>query len=85
MQKVGAQVVIFSYYVIGLPISLFLAFYNEMGPEGLVLGSLIGTIVHGALYVALISRFDWVAQSESALARSQMHVNRSATGDVDEQ
>lgn len=86
MQKVGAQVVIFSYYVIGIPISLFLAFHNEMGPEGLVLGSLIGTIVHGALYVALIFRFDWVAQSESAMARSQMHVNRSAAaaGDVDE-
>ena len=79
MQRVGARVVIFSYYVIGLPTSLFLAFYIDMGPLGLVFGSVLGTIVHAAFYVVMISRFDWKSQSESALARSKIHHERAST------
>lgn len=45
LQRVGGPIVLFSYYVIGLPISAILAFKFKIGVVGLCVGTTVGTWV----------------------------------------
>ena len=63
-QAVAGPIVVFSYYVIGLPISVMLAFplggrgYN-MDLMGLVIGTTVGTYTHMLLFALVVSRTHW--------------------------
>lgn len=59
-QKIGGRIVVFSYYVIAIPISVLLAYHwggsfdFGLGTLGLCLGTLAGTYSHCFLYVLYI-------------------------------
>ena len=66
----AAKVVLFSYYVIAIPVSCLLGFYTDMGVLGLAWGITLGTFVHSGIYAFLVSRIDWEEQSRVAVARA---------------
>jgi MATE family multidrug resistance protein len=76
-QSIAAKVVFVAYWIIGIPLSLSLAFGAHMGALGLVLGGLVATMVHtGALGYVIARRLDWDAEVVSARdrhARSTSH------------
>lgn len=46
LQVMAAKVVLFSYYVVAIPVSVVLGFYTDMGVLGLAWGITLGTFVH---------------------------------------
>lgn len=48
LQVMAAKVVLFSYYVVAIPVSVLLGFYTDMGVLGLAWGITLGTFVHCA-------------------------------------
>ena len=51
LQVMAAKVVLFSYYVVAIPVSVLLGFYTDMGVLGLAWGITLGTFVHSGEYV----------------------------------
>jgi MATE family multidrug resistance protein len=68
-QRLGGPIVLFSYFVVGLPISYLLTFQPfgfgfKWGVHGLCMGTLAGTVAHMALYSGVIARTDWIKETE---------------------
>ncbi|OWB78780.1 hypothetical protein B5S32_g2982 [[Candida] boidinii] len=70
LQKIGGYVNLFGYYVIGVPISLFLAFYADLSLFGLWIGTGIALAIIGIVQYYVIFRADWEKLSEEAIKRS---------------
>lgn len=70
LQVMAAKVVLFSYYVVAIPVAYYAAFYAGMGVPGLAWGITLGTFVHSGIYAVLVSRIDWEKQSQLAVARA---------------
>ncbi|OUM54963.1 hypothetical protein BVG19_g4428 [[Candida] boidinii] len=70
LQKIGGYVNLFGYYVIGVPISLFLAFYADLSLFGLWIGTGIALAIIGVVQYYFIFRADWEKLSEEAIKRS---------------
>ena len=70
LQVMAAKVVVFSYYVVALPVAYLLGFHTEMGVVGLAWGITLGTYVHSGIYGFLVMRIDWEGQSRIAVARA---------------
>lgn len=70
-QAVGGPVVLFSYYVIGLPIAVYLAFNFGLsfGVLGLCIGTAIGTWVHMFIYLYICNCIDWEGEVTIAAQR----------------
>ena len=66
----AAKVVLFSYYVVAIPVAYVLGFYTNMGVTGLAWGITLGTFVHSGIYAFLVSRIDWNQQSQLAVRRA---------------
>ena len=62
--------VVFSYYVVGLPVAYMLGFHTELGVVGICCGCTVGTFVHATLYGVLVLRIDWPEQARLAVERS---------------
>lgn len=69
-QADAINAVILSYFVLGIPIAIVLAFYAEAGVIGLALGGLIGTIVHAIALIDMVYQLDWDAEARRAVARA---------------
>ena len=69
-QADAINAVILSYFVLGIPIAIVLAFYAEAGVIGLALGGLIGTIVHAIALIDMVYQLDWDAEAQRAVARA---------------
>ena len=61
---------VFSYYVVGLPVAYMLGFHTELGVVGICCGCTLGTFVHATLYGLLVLRIDWPEQARLAVERS---------------
>lgn len=70
-QSAAAPIVLVSYYLLGLPLAAYLAFDGgvHLHALGLCVGTAAGTWTHMFLYVALLARTDWVAETETAQIR----------------
>ncbi|KAI8899250.1 mate-domain-containing protein [Globomyces pollinis-pini] len=69
LQKYGAIINLTGYYIIGLPVGLFLTFYNGMGLFGLWLGLTLGLLFVSTAQVIILFRMDWDYQAEVAAKR----------------
>ncbi|KZV46522.1 MATE efflux family protein 6-like [Dorcoceras hygrometricum] len=58
-QKIGAYINLGSYYLLGVPVSLLLAFVSHMGGKGLWLGILCALLVQVALLLVIVYRTNW--------------------------
>eukprot|EP01052_Picozoa_sp_SAG31_P012737 SAG31_NODE_751_length_12354_cov_14.018605_4_plen_110_part_00 len=79
----AAKVVVFSYYVVGLPVAYLLGFHTQLGVIGICMGVTLGTYVHSALYGYLVLRIDWDEQARLAVARSKGGAQAAAAADDD--
>ena len=68
-QKAGAKVVLFAYYVVGLPIGYTFCFVLGMGVYGLACGMVLGKMAHVLAILFLVARTDWEAEAENARTR----------------
>ena len=59
-QAYGAGVLLFSLYIVGLPLISYFVFSKELGMYGIWLGPTIGAVIENLLYMFLFSfSFDW--------------------------
>jgi len=76
-QEIGSYVVFFSYFLVGLPISVGLGFNwsqanrtgDGWGILGLAAGTTVGSILHCLLYAALVWRTDWPKEAQEVALR----------------
>lgn len=78
-QKIAGPIVIFSYYIVGLPFSVFLAFHiSGIGADldlfGLVVGTVIGTYTHMLLFAIVVYRTDWKYEAYYVHGKSKLVV-----------
>ncbi len=85
-QAAGGPVVIFSYYIIGLPVAIFLAFNFGLsfGVIGLCIGTAIGTWVHMLIYLYICNRIDWEEEVLIAAQRQNHHGNQALSKNISE-
>jgi MATE family multidrug resistance protein len=58
-QMLGAVCNFWGYFIVGLPLSAYLAFKAGMGIHGLWLGIIAGACVQAAVLVTMLLRWDW--------------------------
>lgn len=68
-QHVGAAVNIVSYYVLALPVGIWLAFSKGWGLEGLWVGQCVALYLVGALEWGIVAWSDWEGQVRMAFER----------------
>eukprot|EP01034_Spumella_vulgaris_P009230 gene9230-11726_t len=75
-QRIGGPVVLIAYYVIGIPISSYLAFGKGLhwGIYGLCVGTLIGTAFHLLLYAGIVWRTDWELETKLVQERNAANI-----------
>ncbi|XP_057446950.1 protein DETOXIFICATION 16-like [Lotus japonicus] len=69
LQKIGAFVNLGSYYLVGIPSSIVLAFVLHLGGKGLWLGIICALIVQLLSLVIITIRTDWEKQAKKATDR----------------
>ncbi|AET05535.1 putative multi antimicrobial extrusion protein [Medicago truncatula] len=74
-QKIGAYVNLGSFYVVGVPCAVVLAFFVHMHAMGLWLGIISAFIVQTSLYIIFTIRSNWEEEAKKAQSR----VERSTT------
>jgi len=67
-QAVAAPVVVFSYYIVGVPSALLLGFKTSLGVHGLAIGGLLGTATHAIAMTIMVLRVDWSGEVVRARA-----------------
>jgi len=77
-QAVLAPIVIASYYLVGLPLSWFLAWPANLGTIGLAWGSTAGTGTHCLCFAALVLSTRWPQQAERVQALVQVKQGSNA-------
>ena len=81
-QSAAAPIVVFAYYVVGIPAALALAFKTSLGAMGLAVGGTIGTATHAAAMCVAVFNIDWNA--EVVRARASRHTANIDTSTDDE-
>lgn len=71
MQKVGALANVLSYYLIGIPVGLFLCFKMDWKVSGLWSGMCLASIVSSFVFAVIRIRVNWREQVKCAFARMQ--------------
>lgn len=69
LQKLGFLVNTIGYYVLGVPIGVFLTFYIGWGLFGIWVGLTIGLCFVSTVQVIILFRMDWKEQAKVALKR----------------
>ena len=69
MQKYGAMANVLSYYVIGIPIGLFLCFYCHFKVKGLWIGMSIAAATSSLGFIIIRTQINWQKQVKNALKR----------------
>ncbi|XLT53055.1 hypothetical protein HN873_045659 [Arachis hypogaea] len=77
-QKIGAFINLGSYYLVGVPCAIVLAFVLHSGAKGLWLGIICALILQALGLIIITARTDWEREAEEATKR----VNDSITPDV---
>ena len=68
-QWVAGPVVLFAYYVVGIPLAYYLAFARGMGAMGLAIGATVGTVLHAVIIIVAVRRTDWPREARAAAER----------------
>ncbi|KAL3640744.1 Protein DETOXIFICATION 16 [Castilleja foliolosa] len=68
-QKIGACINLGSYYLIGIPVAILLAFVLHIGGKGLWLGILCALVVQVVCLFVIISRTNWEHEANKAKER----------------
>lgn len=68
-QGIAAVVVLVAYYIMGIPLGLYLTFHRKMGLLGLWLGLSLSLVVTTFFEVILTMRLDWEAETTRARQR----------------
>ena len=68
-QWVAGPVVLFAYYVVGIPLAYYLAFTRGQGAMGLAIGATVGTVIHAAIIIVAVWRTDWPREARRAAER----------------
>eukprot|EP00879_Flechtneria_rotunda_P021271 GHRR01022410.1.p1 GENE.GHRR01022410.1~~GHRR01022410.1.p1 ORF type:complete len:217 (+),score=52.76 GHRR01022410.1:45-695(+) len=74
-QMLGATINAIGYWVIGVPLAAYLAFYGGMGMNGFWVGVTGGACVQAVVLMAMLLRWDWkaeVARVQSLLQSGQV-------------
>ena len=71
-QRIGASVNFIGYYGLGIPLSLVLAFYYNLGLFGLWIGVSLAVVLVSFFEVLIILRLDWKAQAKKAQDRLEL-------------
>ena len=58
-----------SYWLLGLPLSVILAFVCNLSVSGLLVGIFAATFMLGVLYTFMVLRTDWQEIAEAAVER----------------
>ena len=69
-QPIIATVNVFSFWIIGMPLGIAMAFGAGMGVEALWIGISIGLSVGSTFFAILLRRVDWSSEAKLALLRS---------------
>ncbi|XP_008241842.1 PREDICTED: protein DETOXIFICATION 49-like [Prunus mume] len=80
----GAAINLGSFYVVGLPVSLFMAFVMDLGLLGLWLGLLAAQLVCFALMVIVLIKTDWTAQAERSKELTSANVEEYLEDEANE-
>ncbi|KAK9166129.1 hypothetical protein Scep_001320 [Stephania cephalantha] len=75
----GANINLGSFYLVGMPVAIFLGFVAKMGFPGLWLGLLAAQASCALLMVYVLRRTDWVVQVERAKELTQTQTSSSST------
>ncbi|KAK1373824.1 Protein DETOXIFICATION [Heracleum sosnowskyi] len=67
MQKVGVYVNLGAYYIIGLPLAIFLTFVLHQNGKGLWTGIIGGSSLQAITLLVIILRIDWEQQAKKAM------------------
>ncbi|XP_060670979.1 protein DETOXIFICATION 16 [Ziziphus jujuba] len=68
-QKIGAYVNLASYYIVGIPLAILLAFVFHMDGNGLWLGILGGLVVQVTFFVTITIQTNWELEANKAIER----------------
>ncbi|CAJ1438947.1 unnamed protein product [Effrenium voratum] len=79
-QDVGAGIVFFCYWVVGVPLGILLAFgiggfLQPVGLKGLWIGMLVAVCGHLSMFLVLLSRLNWRNLAEQVRAREESQEN----------
>lgn len=81
-QAVAAPVVFVSYYALGIPTAMAIAFAANAGVVGLALGGLLGTMAHTCALAEIIWKLDWSVETERASERAERERAAATTRDI---
>ncbi|WVZ13403.1 hypothetical protein V8G54_010969 [Vigna mungo] len=76
-QQIGAYVNLGAYYLVGIPIGLFLGFHLQLNAKGLWMGTLSGSVLQAIILAIVTALTDW--QKEATKARERVVENSSKT------
>lgn len=68
-QKIGAYINLGSFYLVGLPIAILLAFFMHFGGKGLWLGVLCAISLQAICFLAITVKTDWEQEARKATER----------------
>jgi MATE family multidrug resistance protein len=63
LQKVAAILVLVSYYIIGVPVGYYLAFYTDFKLQGLWMGLFSGAVIATVLLTIVLCKAKWKADT----------------------
>lgn len=58
-QQIGAYVNLGAYYLVGIPIGLFLGFHLQLNAKGLWMGTLSGSVLQAIILAIVTALTDW--------------------------
>ncbi|OQS03530.1 Multidrug/Oligosaccharidyl-lipid/Polysaccharide (MOP) Flippase Superfamily [Thraustotheca clavata] len=64
-------VTVLGYYIVGLPLASYAAFYLNLSIEGLWVGFALGLLLAFAVYFVLLKHVNWNQMAREAIARTQ--------------
>ena len=69
LQKKASYIALICYWLIGIPLSCFLAFKCDWGVTGLLSGLLVALVLSVIFYFTLILRTDWGQVAQESIQR----------------
>ncbi|GKV43328.1 hypothetical protein SLEP1_g50632 [Rubroshorea leprosula] len=69
LQKIGAYINLGSYYLVGIPCAIVLAFVLHVGGKGLWLGIICALVVQVTSLIIILARTNWEQEAKKAMER----------------
>uniref|UniRef100_A0A0A0LH70 Protein DETOXIFICATION n=1 Tax=Cucumis sativus TaxID=3659 RepID=A0A0A0LH70_CUCSA len=76
-QKIGAFINLGAYYLVGIPMAIFLAFFQGIGGKGLWMGIMMGVFIQSLLLGILILCTNWDNEVKKAVERISRSISEN--------